>query len=158
MTAPDPQETGVDTQGAAYTESEDFVPDPTMATGTLDTSGTAGAEDSKVENTTPVFDAADAQNVLAANDSIHGEGDAKVVMPGDDDRTPEQAKEIIEKKAEEVRENPVKVEDPSISNAEENAESGDSTDPAKVEAQQEQASPLGGAADSTRSEDNPSGS
>lgn len=44
-----------------YTESESHIPNPTDQIGTLDTSGTAGAAHSKLEEVTPVFDVAKAQ-------------------------------------------------------------------------------------------------
>jgi hypothetical protein len=50
----------------AYSESEHHVPNPTDQTGTLDTSGTAGAADSKLEEVTAVFDEAKKQNLEVA--------------------------------------------------------------------------------------------
>lgn len=139
-----------------YSEDNDsFVPDPTDVTGTLDTSGTTGGEADTVEAVTPVFAAADAQNIEAAKDAVHGDGDAKVILPGDQDRTAEQAVEIIENKAEEVEENPVEVVDPSVTAAKKNAKSGKSTDPAQVEEAQKSQGAAGDLSQSTRTTENP---
>lgn len=155
MTTPDPSETGVDVAGGQYVENPDFVPDTTAATGTLDTSGTAGAADSKIENTTPVFDAAKAQDLQYAAKALDPD-DKSVDDPGavvnegttttttTSGRTVEEGEEAVKEAAEAYREDPVVVQDPTIQQAEDNAESGESTDPAKVQSEQQQASPLGG--------------
>lgn len=161
MSTPDPSESGVDVAGGQYVENPDHVPDPTAATGTLDTSGTAGAEDSRVENTTPVFDAARAQDLQYASKALDPDDDSvddpgAVVIENKDGRTEEEAREAVDKAAEAVREDPVVVEDPTVQNAEESAADGTATDPAQVEAQQQQASPAGGTAKgSRRSRENP---
>lgn len=59
-------ESSVVTVGGAYKESDDFVPDPTDAFGTLDTSQTAGSAHGKVEAVTPIFEIAKAQNAVTA--------------------------------------------------------------------------------------------
>lgn len=46
---------------AAYTESENFVADPTAMTGTVDTSGVGAGPHEDVRNVTATFDAADAR-------------------------------------------------------------------------------------------------
>src|SRR5881398_659728 len=73
------------TVGGAYKESDDFIPDPTDAFGTLDTSGTAGAAHGKVEAVTPIFDVARAQDKITAaraldpnDDGVH---ESLVVLP-----------------------------------------------------------------------------
>lgn len=144
MSTPDPSETGVDIAGGAYVEDPNFVPDATAATGTLDTSGTAGAEDSRIENTTPVFDAAKAQDLQYAKGVVEGDIDdpGAVVNEGggvtvsNSGRSVEEGEDAVVKAAEHFTEDPVVVEDPSIQNAEDNKASGESTSSAKVEAQQ----------------------
>lgn len=49
-----------------YTESETHTPNPTDQVGTLDTSGTAGAAHGHLEEVTPIFEVADAQNAIVA--------------------------------------------------------------------------------------------
>lgn len=150
----DPNEAdAVDTSpgGGVYSESDEHVPDATDATGTLDTSGTAGAEDSKVENTTPVFEAAraqDLQHAALAVDPDHPEvPESDVVLP-EEDKTADEAREDVTEAAEAYREDPVKVQDPSITNAQENAEQVQGESPAdtsaRVQADQQQAAPTGG--------------
>lgn len=165
MSTPDPSETGVDPSpgGDVYQENPDFVPDSTMVTGTLDTSGTAGADDSKVENTTPVFDAAKAQDLQYAKGVVEGEIDdpGAVVNEGggvtvsNSGRSTEEGENAVVEAAEKFEEDPVKVQDPSITNAEDNAESGASTDPAKVEANQKSSAPTGDGKSGKRTKDNP---
>lgn len=154
MSTPDPSETGVDPSpgGDVYQENPDFVPDPTAATGTLDTSGTAGG-DQTVETITPVFDAAKAQDLqyaakaLDPNDTSVDDPGA-VVIENKDGRSEEEARDIVEAKAAAFREDPVKVQDPSITNAEENSEQVSKEDPAqtsaRVQSEQQQAAPTGG--------------
>ena len=86
-----------------YVEDENFVPDPTAQYGTLDTSGTAGAAHSKIEDVSPVFAVADQQNAAQAaraldpdDDSVHS---SLVVLP-DSDRTYDEAVETVQAKAE----------------------------------------------------------
>lgn len=143
----------VDTDAAPYTESSEHVPDPTAVYGTLDTSATAGGEHERLEGITPVFDAAKAQDLQYAADALDPDNDentdtASVVLP-DDHITNDEAKENVAAAAEAAA--GVKVEDPSLAQAEkDNAakESGDLT-PNDVAAQQAQASPAGGTAGST---------
>lgn len=140
-----------------YVENPDFVPDPMDVTGTLETSGTAGSEESKVENTTPVFAAADALSAEAAKEAVQDGSNEGVVLPEGENpaRSTEDAKDAVVAKAEEVEKEPVKVVDPSITNAEKNKESGKSTDPAKVEASQKAAAPSGDNKSGNRTKANP---
>lgn len=52
--------------GGRYVENPDFVPNPTHQFGTLDTSGTAGAAHSKVEEVSPIFEVAKRQELATA--------------------------------------------------------------------------------------------
>lgn len=61
--------------GGAYKESDDHVPSPTDQYGVVDTSGTAGIGDQRIEDITPVFDVAKNQAKLDA---------ARALDPDDD--------------------------------------------------------------------------
>jgi hypothetical protein len=161
MTEMNPEQTGVDVHpDGAYVESDEHVPDPTAVTGTLDTSGTAGAADSRIENTTPVFEAAKAQDLqyaALAVDPEHPEVPESAVVLPDDHLTPDQARDNVRQAAEAYQEDPVQVQDPTIQQAQRNAESGASTDPARVEADQKGAAPMGDLHTGDRSAENPTG-
>lgn len=132
----------------AYKESDEHVPDPTAAFGTLDTSGTSGGQNERIEHITPLFDAARAQDLQYAakaldpnDDSVIDPGavvneGAAVTVTTAGGRTPEQGEEAVKNAAKAAEENPVKIQDPSITDAEKAKADGTSTDPAKVEEQQ----------------------
>lgn len=142
----------VDTTAAPYKESDDFVPDPTYSFGTLDTSGTAGADNEKLEKTSPIFDAAKANDLAYARRAVDPEDndvdEASAVVLPDEGRSAEDAREIIRKKAQAFEKEPVPVEDPSLLDSEKEAERKEGEDPvktaARVEGQQQQASVVGG--------------
>lgn len=107
-------------QTEVYRESESHIPDPTAQYGTMDTSGTAGAAHSKLENVTPIFEVAAAQNAAVAAAALDPEQpdvpESLVTFPVTTyteafDR--EAAKERIDTKAKEVEENPVLLGGPS---------------------------------------------
>jgi hypothetical protein len=144
----------VDTQAAPYTEDNpDHVPDPTAVYGTLDTSATAGGEHERLEGITPVFDAAKAQDLQYAADALDPNNKdntdtASVVLP-DDHISNDEAKDNVQAAADAAA--GVKVQDPSLTEAEkdnEAKEKGDLT-PNDVAAQQAAASPAGGTAETT---------
>lgn len=150
----------------AYKESDEHVPDPTAAFGTLDTTGTAGGQNERIEHITPLFDAARAQGLQRAaraldpNDTevpsseVVNEGAAGTVTTAGG-RTHEEGEDAVKDAAKAAEENPVKVQDPSITDAETAKEDGTSTDPAKVESEQKQASPAGDAKGSDRTKADP---
>jgi hypothetical protein len=141
----------VDTAPAdTYVENPDFVPDVTDAMGTLDTSGTAGGAHEDINQVTPVFEAAKAQDLQRAAlavDPEHPEvpesevtlSTGTTVVHGD----PEEDRERVQKAAEAYQEDPVEVKDPSLTSAEKNQESGVSTDPVAVAEQQKATSGTG---------------
>lgn len=59
--------------GGAYKESDDHVPNPTDQYGVVDTSGTAGIGDQRIEDITPVFDVAKNQALLDAKRALDPE-------------------------------------------------------------------------------------
>lgn len=140
----------VDIQASAYREpdsADDFTPDPTEAFGTLDTSGTAGGAHEDIEAVTPVFEAARAQDLQRAaraldpNDTEVPESEVVLstgttVVHGD----PEADKERVVAAAEAYEDEPVKVEDPSQTAAEDDAEAAKGQDAgaraASIEGQQ----------------------
>lgn len=152
MSETNPEQTGVEIHPEnTYQESEDFVPDATMVTGTLDTSGTAGSHDQRVEDVTPVFDAAKAQDLQYAAKAVDPEDksvqDTHAVVLPEGDRTNDEAKQAVAEQAESFREDPVEVKDPTVKAQEKNAEQveGESrVDTAsRVQSQQQQAAPTG---------------
>jgi hypothetical protein len=64
------------TQPEGYVENPDFVPNPTDAVGTLDTSGTAGSAHSKIEEITPIFDVARQQDLATAAKALDDKDDS----------------------------------------------------------------------------------
>ena len=68
-----------------YQEDPDFVPNPADYTGTLDTSGTAGAAHGKIEAVTPIFDIAKHQDLQTAAKALDPDDDtvseSSVVLP-----------------------------------------------------------------------------
>jgi hypothetical protein len=68
-----------------YRESEDFVPNPADQTGTVDTSGTGGMANSRIEEVTPIFDLANKQDRITAARALDPDDDevtrSHVVMP-----------------------------------------------------------------------------
>lgn len=86
-----------------YVENEDFVPNPTDQFGTLDTSGTAGAAHSRIEEVSPVFAVADQQNALAAAKAIDPDDDSvpasAVVLPDDKGRSRDEAVKAVKERA-----------------------------------------------------------
>lgn len=141
-------ENPVDTNAAPYSESDDFVPDPTAAFGTLDTSGTAGGDNESVDSITPVFDAARAKDLAYAAAALDPDDDSNtdtssVVLP-DEGLDNDTAKENVAAAAEAAA--GVKVQDPSLTQAEEDNEAKESGDltAADVEASQREGSSVGG--------------
>lgn len=107
-------------QTEVYREDESHVPDPTSQYGTMDTSGTAGAAHSKLENVTPIFEVADAQNAMVAAAALDPDqpdvpGYLVTMPPGQNLVTvdEEAIKERLATKAKEVEENPVLLGGPS---------------------------------------------
>jgi hypothetical protein len=68
-----------------YRESDDFVPNPTDQTGTVDTSGTGGMANSRIEEVTPIFELANKQDRITAARALDPDDDevtrSHVVMP-----------------------------------------------------------------------------
>lgn len=69
----------------AYKESDDFVPDPTHQFGTVDTSGTAGMADNRIEEVTNIFETARQADLETAKRALDPKdtavSDALVVLP-----------------------------------------------------------------------------
>ena len=143
-------ESVVNTEGAAYTEGDDnFVPDPTNVFGTLDTSATAGGAHEDIEQVSPVFEAARAQDLAAAADALDDGDTSQITLPSDSaapsdlDAADANATDRIQKAADESE--GVVIEDPS-------QEQDPANDPslskdevsANVEADQRGASAAGG--------------
>lgn len=149
-----------------YKESDEHVPDPTANYGTLDTSGTAGAQNERIEHISPVFDAARAQDLQRAaravdpNDTevpsseVVNEG-AAVTVTTSGGRTPEAGEQAVKDAAAAYQDEPVKIQDPSITDAEEAKDDGSSTDPGKVETQQKAAAATGDNKGSSRTKADP---
>ncbi len=80
-----------------YSESEDYTPNPTDVMGTVDTTGTAGAADNRIEEVSPIFLVADRKTAVNAARAIDpndpGVSESIVVLP---DQTPD-VKEIKER-------------------------------------------------------------
>jgi predicted dinucleotide-binding enzyme len=117
--------------GAYREEDESFVPDPTHQYGTVDTSGTAGVADSRIEEVTPIFEVAKAQDRIMAARALDPDDpdvpESLVVLPqgttivqGD----PEAARERVRSLAEEAMANPIEVGGPSLAQRQA-AESGE---------------------------------
>ena len=87
---------------APYSESQDFVPNPTDVVGTLDTSATAGAAHGRIESVTPVFDIAKRENALVAARAVDPDDDSvsisAVTLPGGE-MNREEAINLIKEKA-----------------------------------------------------------
>ena len=95
-----------------YQENENFVPEPTAAFGTLDTSGTAGAAHSRVEAISPVFEVAEKQNALNAAKALDPDDDsvpASLVVVPDSDRSRDDAVEAVKAKAAKAEESEVSL-------------------------------------------------
>lgn len=95
-----------------YKESDDFVPEPTAQYGTLDTSATAGAAHSQIEEISPVFQVADKQNAEVAAKALDPEDDsvpASVVVLPDSDRSHDDAVEAVKKKAESLKDQDISL-------------------------------------------------
>lgn len=117
---------------SAYSEdNDDFVPDPTHQFGTVDTSGTAGIADSRIEEVTPIFDVAKAQDAVAAARALDPDDPdvpemlvnlptGVTIVQGD----PEAAREAVQAKGEAAAAEPVEVGGPSL--AQRKAAEGDS--------------------------------
>lgn len=135
--------------GGAYVEDEDFVPDPTHQFGTLDTSGTAGAAHSDINEITPIFKVARAKELEVAEKALDPDDDSvptsQVTLPKGafvthDD--PEAAKERVLAAAKAVKKDPVVVGGPTP--AQEEAEEKGDDKAAKAEAAQKKTSGAGG--------------
>ena len=100
-----------------YSESDDFVPDPTHQFGTVETSGTAGIADSRIEEVTPIFDIARQQNLVTAARALDPDdtdvASSNVILPGDL-RDMETAKEEVRKQAEAALSEPVTIGGPTM--------------------------------------------
>lgn len=138
--------------GGAYKESDTHVPNPTSQYGTLDTTDTAGSADHSMEDISPVFAAAKAQNLLQAARALDPEDTAVpaslVVLP-DEGMTAEQARENVLGQAKALSEDKVEVADETSPSKEAAAETDEGTDgqkTARVQAEQEDqgAGSLGG--------------
>lgn len=93
-----------------YREREDYVPDPTSQYGTLNTTGVAGDLANNVNEVSPVFAEARANNLLAARDALDPSSDVPaelVAVP--EGQTADEAREQIEKAISDVEANPVQV-------------------------------------------------
>ena len=116
-------------EGDRYVENPDFVPDPTHQFGTLDTSGTAGAAHSRIEEVTPIFDIADQENAKQAARALDPDDDevdsSLVVMPQGTPMTvvdEDAIKGRVAKRAEQAK--PVRVFGPTMAQKQA-AESGE---------------------------------
>ena len=91
------------TKAPAYQESDDHVPNPTDQYGTLDTSGTAGAAHAKLEEITPVFEVASAQEAQVAAKAIDPKDESvhpsMVTMPDDKGRSRDEATKAVKDRA-----------------------------------------------------------
>lgn len=103
-----------------YSENENHVPHPTDQFGTFDTSGTAGAAHADLRAVSPIFDVAEAQDIVTAARALDPDDpdvpEHLVVLPSgtkmeviDHDAV----KERIRAKAEAAVSEPVKVGGPS---------------------------------------------
>lgn len=100
-------------------DNENHVPNPLYSTGTLDTSDTAGSADSAIEEVSPVFEAARAQNLVAAARALDPDDDGVpaelVVLPQGSVtvtgsvRTAEEAKAEIAAALNKLAESPVEI-------------------------------------------------
>lgn len=134
--------------GDGYKERDDFLPNPTDQFGTVDTSGTAGAAHSKIEEVTPVFDVAKAQNLATAARALDPDDpdvhESLVTMPQGQTLVvadPEKIKEELIAKADAVKDKPIEVSKFRGPAAKQAEESGTA-----AEAQAQQASGVGGSA------------
>lgn len=102
--------------GAYSEDNEDHIPDPTYQFGTVDTSGTAGMADSRIEEVTPIFDVAKQQDLVTAARALDPEDDevsaSMVVLPGDM-RDQETARDAVVMAAEKALKEPVEVGGPT---------------------------------------------
>lgn len=94
-----------------YVENPDFVPNPTDAVGTLDTSGTAGTAHGKIEEVTPIFDVAKQQDLATAAKALDDKDDsvdaALVTLPTGStivNEDPDAAKRRVKEAAKAVKE------------------------------------------------------
>src|ERR1700745_375263 len=71
--------------GGAYKENDDHVPNPTDQFGTVDTSGTAGTAHARIEEVSPIFEVAKAQDMVTAARALDPEDtdvpESLVVLP-----------------------------------------------------------------------------
>lgn len=124
-----------------YKESDDFVPDPTDAFGTLDTSATAGAAHGRVEAVTPIFEVAKKQDAIAAAKALDPDDDSVpaslVVLPEGmvvREAGTQEAADRVKAAGKNAKENPVEVGGPNPFQeeaAESTAKSAKSTDDEK---------------------------
>lgn len=126
------------TDADVYKESDSFVPNPTHQYGTLDTSGTAGAAHSRLEEVTPVFDVAKAQNAIIAKRAVDPDDPEVpsylVTMPPGTNFVPVDVNAIEDRVAKQgaaAEENPIVVGGPTASQvaAAEETGTGSSTQP-----------------------------
>lgn len=119
-----------------YMESDQHVPDPTHQFGTVETSGTAGIADSRIEEVTPIFDVAKQQNLVTAARALDPEDrdvdSSNVVLPGDL-RDQETAKEEVRKQAEAVLGEPIEIGGPSMAQRMAAEEGPEAEDKAKAQ-------------------------
>jgi hypothetical protein len=105
---------------APYQESDHHIPSATDQTGTLDTSGTAGAADSKIEEVTSIFEEARKQELDTAARALDPEDtevhESLVTLPTGAHLAhsdPEAARERVVEKAKAVRKHDTSPHRPS---------------------------------------------
>jgi len=90
-------------QTKTYVEDKNFVPNPTDQFGTLDTSGTAGAAHSRIEEISPIFRVAEQQSALNAARALDPNDDSvpasAVVLPDGGARSREDAEKVVKDRA-----------------------------------------------------------
>ena len=108
------------TVGGAYKESDDFVPSPTDVFGTLDTSNTAGAADSRIETVTPIHEVAKAQDAIVAAKALDPDDDSVdsslVVLPQGlviSESGEQEARERVQTVGQKAAESPVEIGGPN---------------------------------------------
>lgn len=122
-----------------YKENDNFVPEPTAQYGTLDTSATAGAAHSKIEEISPVFAVADKQNAEVAARAVDPDDDgvpASAVILPDSDRSYDDAVDAVKTKAERLKDEDISLLSSNKSPAQKLAE--EEGPDAAAEAEQEQ--------------------
>lgn len=139
------------TVGGAYKESDDHVPSPTDVYGTLDTSATAGAADSRIETVTPIHEVAKAQDAIVAAKALDPDDDSVdsslVVLPQGmiiSESGEGEAKERVSSLGQKASESPVEIG--GLSPFQKQAAEGGDEGAETAEAQQESAGAGNGSA------------